>query len=160
MFEYLKLKVTLMPLVIFTFLAFTSIALTSLLLLFYPAYAQTINNNTNTNKLSIPNGIASGDITDHSAIIWSRTNSQAIMHVDYDTSLSFSHLNSKNVSVNQSTDFAGHVNLDSLNSDTLYYYHVWFSVDSDNNNTKESKTLVTSANNSSKMGTFRTLQII
>jgi alkaline phosphatase D len=161
MFKYLKVKVTLIPTVIFTLLAFSSILFALLLLSYYPAYAQKINgDNININKLSIPDGIASGDVTDHSAVIWSRTNSQATMHVDYDTSLSFSHVNSKMVSVNQTTDFAGHVILDSLSPDTLYYYHVWFSTDDYNNNynnkTSESKTIFTSENNSSKIGTFRT----
>ena len=71
---------------------------------------------------TIADGIASGDVTDHSAIIWSRTNTQALMHVQYDTTLAFSHPKSTMVSVNQTTDFAGHVKLDSLSPDTVYYY--------------------------------------
>jgi len=53
---------------------------------YYPGYAQ----NSSTNELAIADGIASGDVTDHTAIIWSRTNTQAQMHVQYDTNLYFS----------------------------------------------------------------------
>ncbi|MGC2426098.1 MAG: PhoD-like phosphatase N-terminal domain-containing protein, partial [Nitrososphaeraceae archaeon] len=83
--------------------------------------------NNNASKLDITDGIASGDITDHTATIWSRTNTQAQMNVQYDTNLSFSYAKSKTALVDHTTDFAGHVNLDSLSPDTLYYYRVWFS---------------------------------
>ena len=51
----------------------------------YLVFAQ----NNNSNKLVITDGIASGDVTDNSAIVWSRTNAQAMMHVQYDTNPSF-----------------------------------------------------------------------
>src|ERR671939_126817 len=93
------------------------------------AFAQ---NNNVYNKLTITDGIASGDVTDNSAIIWSRANAQALMHVQYDTNSSFSHAKSKTSLVDKSTDFAGHIKLDLLSPDTLYYYRVWFSPASDN----------------------------
>jgi hypothetical protein len=62
-----KLKVTLRAmLMIFALLALSSAAFT-LLSYYYQVYAQ--NNNNNINKLSIADSIASGDVTDHSAII-------------------------------------------------------------------------------------------
>ena len=112
--------------IIMVMMTISILALNNIALLSYPALAQN-NNIINTNKLSITDGIASGDVTDHSAIIWSRANTQALMHVQYDTTLSFSHPKSTMVSVNQTTDFAGHVKLDSLSPDTVYYYRVWFS---------------------------------
>jgi alkaline phosphatase D len=135
--------------------------ISNILLLNSPAYAQSTNNN-NPNKLAITDGIASGDITEHTAIIWSRANTQAQMNVQYDTNFSFSHAKSKTVSVNQTTDFAGHVKLDSLNPGILYYYRVWFSSNSNNNNKQSMTTIplvVTSAaaeNSSSITGTIRT----
>jgi phosphodiesterase/alkaline phosphatase D-like protein len=69
-----KDKVTLVATTMtFTFLALGSFAFT-LLLYYYPAYAQQKNNNDPDKLLSITDGIASGDVTDHSAIIWSRAN--------------------------------------------------------------------------------------
>src|ERR1051326_5190036 len=55
------------------------------------AFAQ----NNNNNKLVITDGVASGDVTDNSAIVWSRTNASALMHVQYDTNPSSSHAKSK-----------------------------------------------------------------
>ena len=122
--------------------------LNNIVLLPYLAFAQ----NNNTNKLVITDGIASGDVTNNSAIIWSRTNAQALMHVQYDTNLSFSHAKSKTLLVvGKLTDFAGHIKLDSLSPDTLYYYRVWFSPTYENVNT--SLSLPTS---DSILGSFRT----
>src|SRR6188472_1855428 len=100
------------------------LVLNNIALLQNPAFAQNINN---TNKLVIPDGVASGDVTDHSAILWSRANMQALMHVQYDTILSFSHAKSKMLLVDKTTDFAGRVKLDSLAPGTLYHYRIWFS---------------------------------
>jgi alkaline phosphatase D len=107
---------------------------------------------SNTNKLVITDGIASGDVTDNSAVIWSRANSPAIMHVQYDTNLSFSHAKSNTVMVDKLTDFAGHVKLDSLSPNTLYHYRVWFSPAYDNN-VNTNNTLPPS---DSVIGSFRT----
>ncbi len=96
-----------------------TLILNNIALLPYLVFAQ-----NNTNDLVITNGIASGDVTDNSAIIWSRTNASALMHVQYDTDQSFSHAKSKTLLVDKLTDFAGHIKLDSLYPDTLYYYRV------------------------------------
>jgi phosphodiesterase/alkaline phosphatase D-like protein len=66
------------------------------------AFAQNDNNN---NKLVITDGVASGDVTDNSAIVWSRTNASALMHVQYDTNLSSSHAKSNILLIDKSTDF-------------------------------------------------------
>ena len=115
----------------------------------YPGYAQ----NSSSNKVAIADGIASGDVTDHTAIIWSRTNTQAQMDVQYDSNLSFSHPKLTTASVNQTTDFAGHVKLDSLSPDTVYYYRVWFSTF--DNKSKESSAAASGLANSIT-GTFKT----
>jgi phosphodiesterase/alkaline phosphatase D-like protein len=108
---------------------------------FYPVsiYAQ-----QNAN-LFITHGVASGDVTDHSAIIWSRSNKQAQMHVEYNTNSNFS-LPSKSltittINVNETTDFTGHVKINGLRPDTLYYYRVWFTTEQvqDNKNNYSSK---------------------
>ncbi|HEY5632041.1 MAG TPA: PhoD-like phosphatase N-terminal domain-containing protein, partial [Nitrososphaeraceae archaeon] len=112
----LVLIIIMMMMVIISLLVLNNIAL-----LQNPTFAQNINN---TNKLVIPDGVASGDVTDHSAILWSRANMQAMMHVQYDTSLSFSHAKSKMLLVDKTTDFAGRVKLDSLAPGTLYHYRI------------------------------------
>jgi alkaline phosphatase D len=166
MFEYLKLF-TISPIVVFTLLYFGIIAVTlssssSSSLVYYSAHALTTNNNTNLNKLSLAGSVASGDVTDHSAIIWSRSNSQALMNAQYDTEPTFSHAKSKMILVNQTTDFAGHVKLDSLIPDTLYYYRIWFSSFKNDTKDKEESTKEITiqtplvANSFYIAGTFRT----
>ena len=110
----------------------------------------------NASKLVITDGIASGDVTDKSAIIWSRANAQALMHVQYDTNPSFSHATSKTLLVDKLTDFAGHVKLDSLSPNTYYHYRVWFSSTSDNVNTTDSKESSSLRTSDSVIGSFRT----
>jgi alkaline phosphatase D len=148
---YRDLPKRVMTVMVILILALTNVAL----LLPYIAYAQ--ENINNINKLVITDGIASGDVTDSSAIVWSRTNAQALMHVQYDTSLSFSQAKSKTLLVDKITNFGGHVKLDSLSPDTLYYYRIWFSSTSDNNDgTKESLSTFTTTRSDSIIGSFRT----
>lgn len=76
------------------------------------------------------------------------------MHVQYDTNLSFSHVKSKTILVDKTTDFAGHVKLDSLTPDTLYHYRTWFT-SSGNNSNKESS-LTSTTRSDCMIGSFRT----
>src|ERR671920_179962 len=120
------------------------------LLLSHPtAYAA--QQQTNNNNLFITHGVASGDITEHSAIIWSRTNKQAQMHVEYDADLNFSQPKSaKTALANQTTDFTTHAKLEGLSPNTLYYYRVWFSSPSSSEN--KNRSVVSDA----MIGSFRT----
>ncbi|MCD6038535.1 MAG: alkaline phosphatase [Nitrososphaeraceae archaeon] len=91
-----------------------------------------------------------------SAIIWSRSNKQAQMHVEYDTNSNFSSskpLTIITTTVNETTDFTGHAKVHGLMPDTLYYYRVWFTAqdrDSKNNDGEGSEV------SDSMTGTFRT----
>ena len=82
----------------------------------------------NSGDLGITHGVASGDVTNDSAVIWSRANGEAEMHVEYDTDANFSHPTSVQslLPANQTTDYTGHVKLKDLSPDALYYYRVWF----------------------------------
>ena len=55
-------------------------------------FAQEGNNKT----LELTHGIASGDVTNDSAVVWARSNREAQMHVEYDTYSNFSQSNSLN----------------------------------------------------------------
>ena len=92
----------------------------------YSVFATTENN---SNSLVINQGVASGDVTDDSAVVWSRSNREAQMHVEYDTNSNFSQPRSTDATTlgNQTTDYTSHVKLEGLSPDTLYYYRVWFS---------------------------------
>jgi alkaline phosphatase D len=119
------------------------------------------NNDTN---FEITHGIASGDVTDKSAIIWSRVNDQpAQMNVEYDTNANFTNPFSKTAQANSTTDFAAHAKLDGLKPDTQYYYRVWFTGSDNignNNNTNSStnSNLPVGPNTAEQVevGTFRT----
>lgn len=79
-------------------------------------------------RLFMINGVASGDVTDNSAIIWARANREAQMHVQYTNNSAFSNSDlQKNIPVNDSTDFTGHIKLSGLNSNNVYHYRAWFS---------------------------------
>ena len=90
-------------------------------------YAEASAQQVNTTNFEITHGIASGDVTDKSAIIWSRVNDQpAQMNVEYDTNANFTNPLRKTAQANSTTDFTAHAKLDGLQPDTQYYYRVWF----------------------------------
>ena len=154
MFLSKKSKIAIVALAAVVTLAFLVL---SDIIFFYPLfiYAQ-----QNTN-LFITHGVASGDVTDHSAVIWSRANKQAQMHVEYDTNSNFSStsksLTITPINVNETTDFTGHAKIHGLRPDTLYYYRVWFTTTpgQDIKNNDSSKGSIVS-DSSSITGTFRT----
>lgn len=80
--------------------------------------------------MDISQGIASGDVTNDSVIIWSRSNSDSIMNVLYSNS---PYLNDSipskvyNTTVDSSTNYTGHIKLTNLKPNTTYYYKTWFS---------------------------------
>ena len=76
---------------------------------------------------NIPYGVASGDITGNSAIVWSRTDRPARMIVDYDISESFRNpkrLISRDIS--EASDYTARVNLTYLPPDRQIFYRVTF----------------------------------
>jgi phosphodiesterase/alkaline phosphatase D-like protein len=80
----------------------------------YSAYAAEQANR----DLFITHGVSSGDVTDHSAVIWARANKQAQMYIEYDNDPNFSHPKSRTGALaNQSTDFTAHIKLEGLSPD-------------------------------------------
>ena len=126
--------------------------------LYADASAQQVNTTTD---FEITHGIASGDVTNQSAIIWSRVNDQpAQMNVEYDTNANFSNPLSKTAQANSTTDFTAQTKLDGLKPDTQYYYRVWFSASNIVNNTNSDTSNDLSASSDIaeqiEVGTFRT----
>jgi alkaline phosphatase D len=126
--------------------------------LYVDASAQQVGTTT---SFQITHGIASGDVTDQSAIIWSRVNDQpAQMNVQYDTNANFTNPLSKTARANSTTDFTAHAKLDRLKPDTQYYYRVWFTgSDIDNNNNSETSSdlsAIPDIADQVEIGTFRT----
>ena len=81
-------------------------------------------------EISVSHGVASGDVTPNSALVWARaTRGPAQMHVEYDTDPGFTNPQSVQTgpgSVITDTDFTAKIKLDQLTPDTRYYYRVWF----------------------------------
>ena len=76
---------------------------------------------------NIPYGVASGDITGNSAIVWSRTDRPARMIVEYDTTQSFR--NPKRLisgDVSEASDYTARVNLAYLPAGRQIFYRVTF----------------------------------
>jgi alkaline phosphatase D len=117
-------------------------------------FVETSAQQINTTNLEITHGIASGDVTDHSAIIWSRVDDQpAQMNVEYDTDANFTNPVIKTAQADSSTDFTAHAKLDGLRPDTQYYYRVWFTgSDISNNNSSTTSDIAEMV----EIGTFRT----
>jgi alkaline phosphatase D len=126
--------------------------------LYADASAQQVNTTTH---FEITHGIASGDVTNQSAIVWSRVNDQpAQMNVEYDTNANFSDPLSKTAQANSTTDYTAQTKLDGLKPDTQYYYRVWFSASNIVNNTNSDTSNELSASSDIaeqiEVGTFRT----
>jgi alkaline phosphatase D len=124
-------------------------------------FVETSAQQINTTSFEITHGIASGDVTDHSAIIWSRVNDQpARMNVEYDTDANFTNPLRKTAQADSTTDFTAHAKLDGLRPDTQYYYRVWFT----DSNIESSNNTISNKNSSTtsdiaemvEIGTFRT----
>lgn len=104
-----------------------------------------------THRHSTPrltHGIASGDVTSESAVIWARANAAAWIYVEYAGDAAFSQPKSVAPTQTQAaTDYTARVTLSGLTPDTLYHYRVWVSDKKDSPRPDQSTVLV---------GNFRT----
>jgi phosphodiesterase/alkaline phosphatase D-like protein len=76
------------------------------------------------NNLAISHGITSGDVTEESAIVWSRANNDSQMNVMYDTDPGFNNpilVNTTNI-VNSTIDYTSTIRLQHLEPNTVYHY--------------------------------------
>ena len=64
-----------------------------------------------TPSFTITEGIASGDVTNDSVIIWSRVNKPSIMYVEFANNSSFINSKSETKLVDKNTDFTGNIKL-------------------------------------------------
>jgi alkaline phosphatase D len=77
--------------------------------------------------LAVTHGIATGDVTATSAVVWARANDAATLNVEYDLDPLFSQPIVAQASTAAATDYTAIVKLDGLRPDTLYAYRAWFS---------------------------------
>lgn len=93
--------------------------------------------------VSLTHGVAAGDVTAKTAVVWARTADEATLHVEYSSSDSFSPSRQRRTTVDSTTDFTGHVRLRGLKSATRYYYRVWATSSKNNRNTSAPDTAAT-----------------
>ncbi|MDX1372194.1 MAG: alkaline phosphatase D family protein, partial [Nitrososphaeraceae archaeon] len=102
----------------------SSILLISLILIYFDCIPDSLGEEK---KIFITHGVASGDVTNNSSIIWSKANTDSIMNVKYDYNKDFSSSpQTISTPVNESTFFTGHIKLNNLINNTTYYYQIWF----------------------------------
>ena len=81
--------------------------------------------------LSITHGVASGDVTATSAIIWARASAPAVLSVEYSLGPDFAQLETgpsgQTAAATAATDFTATIKLNDLIADTVYHYRAWFS---------------------------------
>jgi alkaline phosphatase D len=86
---------------------------------------------TSTRSLALArptHGVASGDITATSAMIWARGSRSSVMRVEYSTDPDFRRARrARPIRVTEETDFTGKIKLERLEPATLHHYRVWFS---------------------------------
>ncbi|HZU07987.1 MAG TPA: alkaline phosphatase D family protein [Chloroflexota bacterium] len=76
--------------------------------------------------LTLTHGVASGDVTAESAVVWARASGPALLHVEYDTDPLFRQPRSAPPRpVSEATDYTATVVLQDLAPDTVYYYRAW-----------------------------------
>ncbi|WP_323171554.1 alkaline phosphatase D family protein [Natrialba sp. PRR66] len=73
----------------------------------------------------ITHGVAVGDVTATTAVVWARAEREATIHVAYAPIESADNAGYERVGVDGETDYTGHVRLTELASGTEYRYFVW-----------------------------------
>ncbi|WP_339104399.1 alkaline phosphatase D family protein [Haloterrigena salinisoli] len=75
--------------------------------------------------VSISHGVAVGDVTATTAVVWARAADEATIHVAYSPDQSFDRVGYDRTTVDAETDNTGQLRLEGLESNTRYRYHVW-----------------------------------
>ena len=74
----------------------------------------------------VTHGVVAGEVSSDSAVIWSRTDREAVMNVRL---TSGKHDDIQKIRVQAKDDYTGKIEIDGLKADTEYRYHVWFGDD-------------------------------
>lgn len=94
-----------------------------------PGVADTQDDTNETEPVPLTHGVASGDVTASTAVVWARAAEEATVHVEFSPDADFSSSRGQHTAVDSTTDFTGHVRLTGLQSSTRYHYRVWATAD-------------------------------
>lgn len=103
------------------------------------------------NTIPLTHGVASGEVTAQTSVIWARVADEGVLHVEFSSDEAFSPSRQQHITVDSTTDFTGQVRLTGLNSATRYYYRVWATTGNGKNDLNTG-----SAPDSATTGTFVT----
>ena len=79
------------------------------------------------NALVLTHGVASGDVTASSAVVWARASGRAQMHVEVSADSDFAGVKStRSAAATSAGDFTAQIVLRGLEPETRYWYRVWF----------------------------------
>jgi len=81
---------------------------------------------SNAWSVEISHGVASGDVTENSAVVWSRADEKAEMRVSYAPATGSSEVRTVTASANADRDFTSQAHLTDLSADTLYRYEIQY----------------------------------
>jgi len=76
--------------------------------------------------VEISHGVASGDVTENSAVVWSRADEEAEMRVSYAPATGSGEVRTVTASASAERDFTAQAHLTGLSADTLYRYEIQF----------------------------------
>jgi len=108
-------------------LAVSYLLLFNIIYLISVTLAPKIENVFSREYLDTPVGIASGDVTSNSVILWSKTNASSLMNIVYSLEPNFHNYMHNSIYVNHTNDYTGHYKVDNLIHNSTYYYKIWFS---------------------------------
>lgn len=77
----------------------------------------------------VTHGVAAGDVTPSSGVIWARGSSTGFMHVSVSRNPNGLGSTQQSVRVHSADDYTGKLLLNGLEPDTAYYYRVWFTAE-------------------------------
>ena len=75
--------------------------------------------------VELTHGVAAGDVTATTAVVWARAADDATIHVAYTPEGAAERIGYERTGVDAETDYTGHVRLEGLESGTQYRYYVW-----------------------------------
>lgn len=116
-----------------------------------PASATDQNGASERETVPLTHGVASGEVTAQTAVVWARADDEATIHVEFSPDESFSPSRQQQTTVDSTTDFTGQVRLTGLKSATQYHYRVWATSGSGRNDSESA-----SDSDSATSGTFVT----
>ncbi len=80
---------------------------------------------TGADTVPLTHGVAAGDVTATTAVVWARAADEGVLHVEFSVDDSFDSAREQRTTVDSTTDYTGTIRLSGLQSGTRYHYRAW-----------------------------------